>query len=205
MVDSDSIVDTNSRVDTLENDLRTMAAELDMLDGTAIVDTNTRIDSITGEINAAHRTNEDTLNARFGALESSISGLNSTITNEETGLAKTKEIADEALDKANKAAVATEVTSALAGKASTESVNNLTNRVSTLESATTIIISVSDFNALVANAENSTKDYLVGPDEDNLYKYYRIIETSSNTYTKVLISGESGSGGNSSGFVYTEA
>jgi len=108
-----------SHAAAVRTDVNAMAEELDMLDGTAIKNTNTRIDSIEGEIDAAHRTDDDTLSARFSAVESGVSGLNSTITNAETGLAKTKEIADEALDKANKAAVATEVTSALAGKAST--------------------------------------------------------------------------------------
>jgi len=73
MVDHESIVTTNTRVDTLENDLRTMAAELDMLDGTAIVDTNTRIDGIEDEITDAHRQSGDTLDNRFDDIESLIS------------------------------------------------------------------------------------------------------------------------------------
>ena len=73
MMDNNALVTTNTRVDTLENDLRTMARELDMLDGTAIVDTNTRIDGIESEINTAHRTSNDTLDARFDSIDSAIS------------------------------------------------------------------------------------------------------------------------------------
>ena len=83
MVDTDTIVSNNTRVDQLETDLRTMAAELDMLDGTSIVDTNTRIDGITTEINAAHRTlseGTDTLDNRFDDIESDINDINDNIT-----------------------------------------------------------------------------------------------------------------------------
>jgi hypothetical protein len=82
MVDTDTIVSNNTRVDQLETDLRTMAAELDMLDGTSIVDTNTRIDGITTEINAAHRTlseGTDTLDNRFNDIESDITDINNLI------------------------------------------------------------------------------------------------------------------------------
>ena len=200
MVDNDNIVNTNTRVDTLENDLRTMAAELDMLDGTAIKDTNTRIDSIEGEINAAHRTNDDTLNARFSAVESSVSGLNSTITNAETGLAKTKEIADEALDKANKAAVATEVTSALAGKASTQSVSDLSDRVTTLEESGTVVIDNVTYDndgnpSNIGTTPSPDVDYLLKKGDKYYYWKYIPNNTDPVTYTWALISGGSSEGG----------
>lgn len=70
MVDSNSIVGTNTRVDTLENDLRTMAAELNMLDGTTIVDTNTRIDTLSNAVSHAAAGNDPGgLTERIGALE----------------------------------------------------------------------------------------------------------------------------------------
>ena len=143
-----------------------------------------------------------------------IAALQDTITDENTGLAATKAIADAA-------AVKTEVDSALNGlDARLDAIDGgealtgaktLATRVSEAESAidtlqkepksATEVISVSDFEALVANEANSHKDYLVGPDDSNLYKYYHIIETSDNVYEKVLISG-GGSGGNSSSFIY---
>ena len=145
-----------------------------------------------------------------------IAALEDTITDENTGLAATKAIADAA-------AVKTEVNSALnglntrlgridGGEALTDA-KTLATRVSEAESAITTlqnepksateVISVSDFEALAANEANSHKDYLVGPDENNLYKYYHIIETSDNVYEKVLISGGGSGSGNTSGIVLT--
>lgn len=100
--------------------------------------------------------------------------------------------------------LAERVTSVEANKAAVSDLTALTSRVSTLETKDTEVISVANFEELVANAANSTKDYLVGPDNDNLYKYYRIIETSTNTYEKVLISGGGGTGsGNNNAEVYS--
>jgi len=169
---------TRTDVNTIENELTT---KIDTVEN----NTNTRIDSIEGEIEAAHRTDEDTLSARFSAVELSISDLNSTITNEETGLAKTKEIADEALEKANAAAVATEVTSALAEKASAESVEDLTERVHTLEtapkSATVVIDNVTYDNdgkpSNIGTTPSTDVDYLLK--KDDKYYYWKYIKVSS--------------------------
>ena len=192
-----------SHAAAVRTDVNTIAGELSMIDNESIVNTNTRVDSIESEIDAAHRTNEDTLNARFGAIESSVSGLNSTITNAETGLAKTKEIADEALDKANKAAVATEVTSALAGKASTQSVSDLSDRVTTLEStpksATVVIDNVTYDNdgnpSNIGTTPSPDIDYLLK--KDDKYYYWKYIPNNTNpvTYTWALISGGASEGG----------
>ena len=147
-----------------------------------------------------------------------IAALQDTITDENTGLAAIKAIADAA-------AVKTEVDSALngldarlnaidGGEALTGA-KTLATRVSEAESAITTlqnepksateVISVSDFEELTANEANSHKDYLVGPDDNNLYKYYHIIETSDNVYEKVLISGGGNGSGNTSGVNLTAA
>ena len=128
-----------------------------------------------------------------------IAALQDTITDENTGLAATKAIADAA-------AVKTEVDSSL---------NTLATRVGEAESAITTlqnepksateVISVYDFENLESNEANSHKNYLVGPDDNNLYKYYHIIETSDNVYEKVLISGGGSGSGNTSGINLTAA
>jgi len=122
-----AIQDATTRIDTIEKNVLEMGKEIGMITDLETVQTlsdtidraSTYIDNVKNEIASAHRTNEDTLSARFSAVESSVSDLNDTITHETTGLEATKAIADEALETANAAAVATEVTSALAGKAST--------------------------------------------------------------------------------------
>ena len=200
-----------SHAAAVRTDVNTIAGELSMIDNESIVNTNTRVDSIEGEITAAHRTNDDTLNARFGVIELSVSGLNSTITNAETGLAKTKEIADEALGKANAAAVATEVTSALAGKASTQSVSDLSDRVTTLEtapkSATVVIDNVTYDNdgnpSNIGTTPSTDVDYLLK--KDDKYYYWKYIKVSSNpdNYSWEQISGGNSSSGNTSGMDLT--
>ena len=202
MVDQNSIVNTNTRVDTLENDLRTMAAELDMLDGTAIVDTNTRIDGITNEINAAHRTGlvddqdnpiSDTLDNRFDAIEGRATTLESTIDNQTTGLAATKTIADQALAKANDAATASSLTT-------------LAGRVTTLEGKATSATIIIGKNSITYNGEGiptnigttpiEANDYLL-QNTDNKYYYWKYIGESPNGSWE-LISGAGGAGGGTS-------
>ena len=149
-----------------------------------------------------------------------IAALQNTVGDENSGLVAT---ANSALAKANAAAVKTEVDSSLSGlDARLDAIDGgealtgaktLATRVSEAESAITTlqnepksateVISVENFEALEANEANSHKDYLVGPDSNNLYKYYHIIETSDNVYTKVLISGGSSGSGNTSGMDLT--
>ena len=145
-----------------------------------------------------------------------ITALQNTVGDENSGLVAT---ANTALAKANAAAVKTEVDSSLSGLntrlnavdggEALTGAKTLATRVSEAESAitnlqnepksATEVISVEQFEALEANEANSHKDYLVGPDSDNLYKYYHIIETSDNVYTKVLISGGGSGSGNTTG------
>ena len=76
-------------------------------------------------------------------------------------------------------AVAETVNSALATKAAAADLTALTGRVTTLEGKDTIVMTVAAFEALNAASEGTNKeaDYIVGPyaEEDNAYKYYRII------------------------------
>ena len=202
MMDNDALVTTNTRVDTLESDLRTMAAELNMLDGTAIVDTNTRIDGIETEINNAHRTlsnGTDTLDNRFDDIEVRATALEGSVNDATTGLTATKAIADEALSKANAAAVASDVTTALAGKASTSSVEALDTRVTALESKDTIVIDYDGINSNYTEGEPNlsnpltTADYLIADDDDK-YFYWRYFGAETGWQ---LVGGAGGGSGSS--------
>lgn len=221
----------SSRISAAENALNTLNSDAETA-GSVLNTVNTRIADVVAEAPEAfdtlkeiadwigtHSTSALEMQQDIADNADAIAALEDTITDENTGLAATKAIADAA-------AVKTEVDSALnglntrlgkidGGEALTDA-KTLATRVSEAESAintlqnepksATEVISVSDFEALTANEANSHKDYLVGPDENNLYKYYHIIETSGNVYEKVLISGGGGSGnGNTSGIVLTAA
>lgn len=199
---ADNITGTTSRIDQLETNVVAMANEIGMLqNGAAVQDMasaingdRTRIDAIDSDLNTA----TTGIKARLDAIDTPSTGsiatlagrvqtVENTIGDASTGLAATKAIAD---------ANATAISHAAEGN----DPGGLTERITALETATnatTIIISVADFETLTANAANSINDYLVGPDNDGLYKYYHIIETSANTYEKVLISG--GGTGNGTG------
>ena len=133
-----------------------------------------------------------------------IAALQDTITDENTGLAATKAIADAA-------AVKTEVDSALNGlDARLDAIDGgetlagaktLATRVSEAESAIITLQnepkSATEIVAELPQAGDATKDYLVGPNEDGKYFYYKWINNTWN-----LISGGSGEG-NTSGMDLT--
>ena len=173
-------------------DVNTIAGEL-ALNGTAIVNTNTRIDGIANEINAAHRTDSDTLDNRFDAIEGRATTLESTIDNQTTGLAATKTIADQALAKANDAATASSVTT-------------LAGRVTALEGKDTSATIIIGKNSITYNSEGiptnigttpiEANDYLL-QNTDNKYYYWKYIGESPNGSWE-LISGAGGGGGGTS-------
>jgi len=76
-------------------------------------------------------------------------------------------------------AVAETVNNALETKAAAADLITLAGKVATLEGKDTIVMTVAAFEALNAASEETNKnaDYIVGPytEEDNIYKYYRII------------------------------
>lgn len=257
MMDNESIVTTNSRVDTLENDLRTMAAELDMLDGTAIVDTNTRVDGIVtnvtaiqGELNDARiqiGTDDEsgdpimsTLDQRLDRMDTVTNniinaidqvaddsdpehpipaGLTQRLTaaegdidNLENAISHTKDPLD-ANDKGGLEQRMDAVENVAGNAATSSALNNLADRVTTLEnqpkSATVVMDSVT-YDSITGEPSNINNpstdvDYLLK--KEDKYYYWKYIKTSSNpdTYAWALISGGGGSGtGNSSGVVLTE-
>lgn len=218
----------SSRISAAENALNTLNSDAETA-GSVLNTVNTRIADVVAEAPEAfdtlkeiadwigtHSTSALEMQQDIADNADAIAALEDTITDENTGLAATKAIADAA-------AVKTEVNSALnglntrlgridGGEALTDA-KTLATRVSEAESAidtlqkepksATEVISVEDFEALTENEANSHKDYLVGPDENNLYKYYHIIETSDNVYEKVLISGGTTGGTSSAQFAAT--
>ena len=221
------VSDVEDAIDTLNGDAST--------EGSVLNTVNTQIAAVVAEAPEAFDTLKEIADWIDGhstdALEmqqdisdnaDAITALQNTVGDENSGLVAT---ANTALSKANAAAVKTEVDSSLSGLNTRlnavdggEALTNektLATRVSEAESAitnlqrepksATEVISVENFEALEANEANSHKDYLVGPDSNNLYKYYHIIETSDNVYEKVLISGGGSGSGNTSGINLTAA
>ena len=197
--DQDAIKDTNTKIDNLEADIQSFARELAMArdDNGRLVETSTRVDTIEGEITSAHRTNEDTLDARFDSIEAAIS--HAAGDNDAGGLTE-------------RVAVLENTT------ATQQSVSDLAGRVSTLESqpksATTVIeadrITYDAATGAPTIYTNSTKTIPITPSTDvdyllqkeDKYYYWKYIQTGSSpdTFEWALISGGGSDGGNSSGF-----
>lgn len=192
-----NIKDTNTKIDDLTSDVHALAEEIAMGqdENGRLIGAETRLDTIDADLNTASTglkakvaALETTINTETSGLSDRVIKLESDINNSTTGLAAIKTIAD-----ANTAAIG-------------DSTSGLTKRVYDLErepKSATEVISVSNFAELTADEAHSHKDYLVGPDENNLYKYYHIIETSDNVYEKVLISGGIGEGTSSAQFAAT--
>ena len=196
---SDRMSDAEERLNALDDESNGAIAGLDNRIDTinyTINHTATQEDNTTGltqHISALETTvNDDTTGvvATATALGNLTTRVNS-IDNNQNGALKTLDDRLDAIDGGTQLSITN---------------GTLDARVTALETApksATVVISVSEFNSLEANEANSTKDYLVGPDSNRLYKYYHIIETSEGVYTKVLISG--GSEGNASAYYYTAA
>ena len=192
------------------------------------------------EIEAAHRQNNDTLDARFDDIDYEISHEKDTQNENDLGglvqqLAEVKAIANSAAsateinerldaidDNTNEESLIsrvntiesnlntsetgindrlTAVETLASNAASASSVSTLNDRVNLLETKDTIIISQTDFEALVPDTTNVNADYIVGPDEDNKYIYYRFIQDENEDWIPVMISGGGTGGGTSSAIV----
>ena len=197
--DQDAIKDTNTKIDNLEADIQSFARELAMArdDNGRLVETSTRVDVIEGEIASAHRTNEDTLDARFDSIEAAIS--HAAGDNDAGGLTERVTVLENTT-------------------ATQQSVSDLAGRVSTLESqpkSATTVIEADRITYDVATGAptiytNSTKTIPITPSTDvdyllqkeDKYYYWKYIQTGSSpdTFEWALISGGGSDGGNSSGF-----
>ena len=196
-----------SRIDTLETAISHTKDDSDETDKGGLTQ---RIDALEASIGD----NEgNSLSGRVAALESvdadnRLDNLETIVGNDDpaTGLqAIAAEVVTARGESANldarldTLAVAETVNSALATKAAAADLTALTGRVTTLEGKDTIVMTVAAFEVLNAASEGTNKeaDYIVGPyaEEDNAYKYYRIINNQ-----KKLISGGGGSGTSSAEF-----
>lgn len=206
---TDKVVETTSRIDQLEENVVAMANEIGMLqDGaavqdmaSAISDQGTRIDTIDTDLNAvkteignAHRTGlvdnqnqpiTDTLDNRFDDIETAISG---------SGGLSERVAAAKAIADANATAISHAV-----GASGSDDKGGLTERVIALEtepkSATEIVASL-------PQTGDPNKDYLLGPNEDGKYFYYKWIVDGAESNWKLISGGGSGSG-NTSGMDLT--
>ena len=172
---------------SMRTDVDTIANELDMYDiSDNIVATNSRIDQI--ETNVVAMANEIGMLQDGSAVEdmsSAISGASSRIDGLETRL--------DSLDTPS-----TGVIAGIDGRLTTVEgtintpTTGLTARISALEnepkSATTIVAELP--------AEGSADvDYLLGPDENGRYFYYKWIEDGASSNWKLISGGSSGEGG----------
>ena len=218
-----AIENTNSRVDVIEENVVAMAKEIGMLqDESSVIDlstavdrNNTRIDTlstdigdISTEINNAHRTlteGTDTLENRFedieerldaidtpstgalAGLDDRIDTLETIITEENTGLVDRVDAIDNSSTGALKG-----IQDRLDNLDDVNNNNSLVNKVTALQSKQTSYTEV--VAQLPSTNIDATKDYLVGPDSEGKYYYYKYINNAWE-----LISGGSSSGGGGSG------
>lgn len=98
----DAIKNTNTKIDDLEADVQALASELEMGQDSngRLVGAESRIDDIEGEINAAHRTSGDTLDARFDSIDSAISHAANVGTSDPGGLTERITAVESDLDTA---------------------------------------------------------------------------------------------------------
>ena len=178
--DNDAIQDTWTRVDKLSRDVEALAAELSMArnENGELIDAASRIDNLEYAISHVSSDEDSTvgLTQRITTLESDVDTAENNISDLDTRL--------DAIDGSTP--------------------GTLINRVSAAESAITSLQrepkSATVIEATLPETGDPNKDYLIGPNEDGKYFYYKWINNSWN-----LISGGGGSGeGNNSGFIYTE-
>ena len=152
-----------ARFTSIEDNITSIATELGMLNAGVIEDTNSRIDTIAEKVG--------NLEDEIGDLDSSrIDQLYSTIEDEDSGLSKTKQIADEALTKANAAAVASTVN---------ESLTSLDERLDAIDGGEKL-------EGSVLNSRVNALETTVGDSTTGLVKKVNDLETAPKSATKVI-------------------
>lgn len=172
--DNDAIQDTWTRVDKLSRDVEALAAELSMArnENGELIDAASRIDNLEYTISHVSSDEDSTvgLTQRIAALESDVDTAENNISDLDTRL--------DAIDG--------------------NTAGTLINRVSAAESAITSLQrepkSATVIEPALPDTGDPNKDYLIGPNEDGKYFYYKWI---SNEWQ--LISGGGSGSGNSSG------
>ena len=185
-----AISSINSALNDKANASEVTAALASKASTSDVEDLDTRLDAVDG----GSALTGSTLAARVGVVESSLTGVG--------GIDARLDAIDggSALDTTN-GTLAARITT-VEGIASTalqaSDIATLNSDVAALKGKDTIVMTVAAFEDLDAasNSTNKEADYIVGPyaNEDNIYKYYRIISNQ-----KTLISGASSNNGGGTG------
>jgi hypothetical protein len=205
MIDNGIISDTNTKIDTLDAHVASLATELGMMSNGQIIDTNTRVDSLEDRMSAIDDTTTGSiaaLSGRMSTAENDIDAIESDLNTATTGLKARITTAENDIDT-----IESDLNTANTG---------LKARVTALEnepkSATTIItvdcITYNQETGIPTIYTDSNKTTTITPTEDadyllqntdGKYYYWKYVGTSpSGTWN--LISGGGGSeGGSSSG------
>ena len=185
MTDTNGLKTMGTRIDDLAENVAALATELDMqMNEDKIVDTNSRIDSIETVIDHVQGENDEVpsgLKQRISALESDLDTAENNIGDLDTRL--------DAIDG--------------------NTAGTLINRVSAAESAITTLQneprSATEIIASLPQTGDPNKDYLLGPNEDGKYFYYKWIVDGAESNWKLISGGGSSGEGNTSGFDLTAA
>lgn len=184
MTDTNGLKTMGTRIDDLADNVAALATELDMqMNEDKIVDTNSRIDSIETVIDHVQGENDEVpsgLKQRISALESDLDTAENNISDLDTRL--------DAIDGNTTGTLINRVNAAEAA------IITLQNEP---KSATEIVISL-------PQTGDPNKDYLLGPNEDGKYFYYKWIVDGAESNWKLISGGGSGEG-NTSGFDLTAA
>lgn len=196
-------IQSGQSADTLQTRFEDIEERLDSIDGG---ETGSESDSlvdivaaIRSELNAAHRAVEegqptDTIVARFTSIENNIASIATELGMLNAGViedtnSRIDTIADtlDTLSNSND-----ELTTRVATIEEDLNTGNtgLKARVSELETKDTIIMTVSDFEALDLTSSdiNVNADYVIGPDSKGKYVYYKLIEVDG-ALQRVMIGG----------------
>ena len=179
MVDANGLKTIGTRVDALDAHITAVADELGMVQSGEIVNTNTRIDTIDADLNTATTGIKDRLTAVESKADAA--AVASTVNTALNGL-------DARLDAIDGGEALTGVSTLAARVGAAETA--ITNLQNEPKSATEIV-------ANLPVTGDADKDYLLGPDEDGHYFYYKWINNEWN-----LISGGESGGGTSSAEFY---
>lgn len=198
--------------DSLDARFDDIETRLDGLDGGSAGAGNESLTSVVTairtEINNAHRAVEegqpaDTLAARFTAIESLLATVQATAN--AAAVASTVNARLDAIDDdTNSESLISRVGEIESTMATASNLSTLSEKIDILETKDTIVISIEDFESLDPNIDstvNTNADYIVGPDDNDKYIYYRFIQDENENWIPVMISGSGTGGGTSSAVV----
>ena len=174
----------NERLTTAESGLETTTSGLATANG-EIDALKTRMNAVdnseTGSIAALY----DELDAENSGVKARISTLENSVNHESTGLTARMNAAETNI---NNISTTLNTTTGVANQAASD-ITTLNTRITALEGATVVVTELPDVG-------DATKDYLLGPNSDGKYFYYKWINNEWN----LISGGESGTGTSSAAF-----